>query len=229
MHCLLTSLCFLGYNMRTHIAKSLQSRAKAIRNAVKEYNQLAAPIGRPTLDWTKVSHYSFLDEFNLLRDTRDDISKQPWADPVIRETMRRYQRLQRAKEEVSRCNIELRRLHTSIIDEHHFFDSIVVDKSKEPLAREIKEHIGHRRAVNHVLLGRIITTYSLDGFSRDRTPGVRKGGFCRTTNATSSNTVPITSQAPLEGVEDLENEGDEPDDDAAGDLGNLIDFMTNIS
>ncbi|KAG6862637.1 hypothetical protein C0991_011140, partial [Blastosporella zonata] len=88
--------------MRTHIAKNLQSRSKAIRTAVKNYNTVAVAVNRPTLDWAKVTHYSFLDEFNLLRENQNNILKRPWADPVMRETMRKYQRLQRAHEEVLR-------------------------------------------------------------------------------------------------------------------------------
>ncbi|GBE83750.1 hypothetical protein SCP_0508060 [Sparassis crispa] len=64
-----------AYRMRMHIAKSLQTRCEAIRNAVQVYNAAAGVLNppRPTLDWAKISHYSFLDEFDLLHDTRNDI------------------------------------------------------------------------------------------------------------------------------------------------------------
>ncbi|KAG1853644.1 hypothetical protein F4604DRAFT_1933044 [Suillus subluteus] len=57
-----------SYKMCTHISKSLQTRCHAIQNAVKTYNAAAAALSppRPQLDWSKVSHYSFLEEFNLL-------------------------------------------------------------------------------------------------------------------------------------------------------------------
>lgn len=57
--------------MRTHISKTLQTRCKAIQNAVKKYNEAASEIDppRPPLEWSRVSHYNFLDEFNLLRET----------------------------------------------------------------------------------------------------------------------------------------------------------------
>jgi hypothetical protein len=60
-----------AYQMCTHIAKSLQTRCKAIQNAVKAYNAAAMALSPPcpTVDWSKVSHYGFLDEFSLLRDT----------------------------------------------------------------------------------------------------------------------------------------------------------------
>ncbi|KAG6858207.1 hypothetical protein C0995_001777 [Termitomyces sp. Mi166 len=33
---------------------------------ITHYNNLAVPLGKPTLDWTKVSHYAFLNDFYLL-------------------------------------------------------------------------------------------------------------------------------------------------------------------
>ena len=81
---------YLGYRMRTHIAKALQSRCKAIRNAVKSYNAIALLMEppRPTLDWSRVSHYSFLEEFQLLHGSRQDIQDKRWAELAVRETMK---------------------------------------------------------------------------------------------------------------------------------------------
>ena len=74
--------------MRTHIAKALQSRCKAIRNAVKTYNAAAAELVPPhsPISWETVSHINFLEEFNLLHDTRQDIHEKPWSQPAIRYT-----------------------------------------------------------------------------------------------------------------------------------------------
>ena len=64
--------------MRTHIAKALQTRCKAIQNAVAKYNTIAVPLGWRTLDWTEVSHYGFLEVFTLLRETRPEVLEKPW-------------------------------------------------------------------------------------------------------------------------------------------------------
>ncbi|RDB25799.1 hypothetical protein Hypma_006601 [Hypsizygus marmoreus] len=228
-----------GYRMRTHIAKSLQTRSKAIRNAVKQYNEHAVPLNRPTLDWTKVSHYSFLDEFNLLRDTRSNVREKPWADPVIRETMRKYQRLQRVKEEIVRCNIEIRRLHTSIVDEVCFFDTVTRslsdDHNADPLNIEIEDFIRLRMAMNSMLLARIAQTQSLPGFTGDLTPGVRKGSVNpgATTSTTSlsaqSADTGMDSQSDSRSAELSDDEDNELDDASMGDLGGLVDFVSNIS
>ena len=80
----------IGYKVRTYLAKSLQRRCKAIRNAVAEYNSAAAALNppRPAINWSEVSHYSFVEEFSLLQDTRNDIREKQWSQPQIREFMR---------------------------------------------------------------------------------------------------------------------------------------------
>ena len=105
--------------MRSHIAKALQRRSKAIQRAVKTYNASASALDppRPTIDWNTVSHYKFLEDFPLLRNTSQDLTGKRWALPAVRQTMKQWRRLCRAREEIIRCNIEIRRLHTSIVDE----------------------------------------------------------------------------------------------------------------
>jgi len=76
--------------MWTHIAKSLQTHSKAIKNTVWQYNTSAKEMDppRPMLDWSKASHYNFLEDFRHLYDTHHDIRSKPWADPVIQTTMK---------------------------------------------------------------------------------------------------------------------------------------------
>ncbi|KAI0323240.1 hypothetical protein GY45DRAFT_1213278, partial [Cubamyces sp. BRFM 1775] len=87
-----------GYRMRTYIAKNLQRRCRAIRNAVKQYNAAAKELNPPRepLDWSKVSHYAFLEEFTLLQDTQNQLHDKPWSKPAVRETMRIARRIARA-------------------------------------------------------------------------------------------------------------------------------------
>ena len=96
--------------MQTHIAKALQRRCKAIRNAVKAYNAAAAQLDppRPPINWEAVSHINFLEEFHLLHNSRQDIREKPWSQPAIRELMKLSQRVKRAHEEIQRCHIAVR-------------------------------------------------------------------------------------------------------------------------
>lgn len=86
--------------MRRNIAKNMQTRSRAIRNAIVAYNAAAAALDppRPKLDWGTISHYQFLEEFDLMNETRADIREKPWAQPATRETLRLARRLAGAHE-----------------------------------------------------------------------------------------------------------------------------------
>ncbi|KAJ7803384.1 hypothetical protein B0H14DRAFT_3091989 [Mycena olivaceomarginata] len=111
-----------GYKMRSHIAKALQARSKAIRNAIERYNKVALSMEppMPTLDWDQVVNYGFLGDFDLLRDTTDSISSRPWTRRSYRLAMDSYFKILRAREEIQRLNIEIKRVVTWIDNEDRF-------------------------------------------------------------------------------------------------------------
>lgn len=205
--------------MRAHISNALQQRSKAIQNAVKTYNNAAAAIGRPTLDWTKVTHYTFLDQFNILQDTRHSVLDKKWADPVVRHLMRQHRRVLRAKEELHRCNIEIRRVHTSILNEERKFDEMLRRLENRPVCYPVREYIDRRRAVNRLLLSRIHQTQALPGFTGDKTPGTCKGF-----SDLSSELVKPSLPDP-----DSDNGEDTDDDEMVCRVGAVIEFMSNLS
>jgi len=165
--------------MRTHIAKALQKRSKAIQRAVKTYNAAASALDppRPTIDWNTVSHYKFLEEFPLLRNTSQDLTGKRWALPAIRETMKQWRRICRAREEIVRCNVEIRRLHTSIVDEGETFCKILTRSSAlGPISGAVKDFITRRTHINIRLLQKIQKIYDLEGFSGTPSPGIKLNG-----------------------------------------------------
>ncbi|THU95263.1 hypothetical protein K435DRAFT_819798 [Dendrothele bispora CBS 962.96] len=132
-----------GYKMWTHIAGALQKRSKAICRAVKQYNTAALALipRRPTLDWSKVSHFSFLDQFNILQDTRHGLFEKPWSKTVVRELMKKHRRVTRAREEIIRCNVELQRLHTSILDENRHFIAVLAQLKSSEMYGPVHDYI----------------------------------------------------------------------------------------
>ena len=167
----------IGYQMRTHIAKALQKRSKAIQRAVKTYNTAASTLDppRPTIDWNTVSHYKFLEEFPLLRNTSQDLTGKRWALPAVRETMKQWRRICRAHEEIIRCNIEVRRLHTSIVDEEESFHKILSQSmTLGPIHGAVKDYITRRSRINAQLLRKIAQIYDLKDFSGSASPGVKQ-------------------------------------------------------
>ena len=101
----------IGYKLCCQIGKALQHRSDAIKNALNRYNVQAAKLTppRPSLSWRQIIDYSFLGEFDLLRHSRVDIRNQPWK-VTRREATVKYFKLCRAEEELTRLNIEIRRL-----------------------------------------------------------------------------------------------------------------------
>ncbi|KAJ7036410.1 hypothetical protein C8F04DRAFT_1181420 [Mycena alexandri] len=73
-----------GYKLRKHIAKALQVRSQAIRNALNSYNTAAksiVPAGRQ-LSWSEVIEYAFLADFDLLRKPAELGEVHPWSTPA---------------------------------------------------------------------------------------------------------------------------------------------------
>ncbi|KAG6876880.1 hypothetical protein C0993_012379 [Termitomyces sp. T159_Od127] len=155
--------------MQTHIAKSLQTHCQAIHRAVAVYNKAALALNppKPTLDWSKVSHYTFLEDFALIRDTNHDITDKPWAKLVIRELIKKDQKVKCAHEEIIRCNVEVQRLHTSILDkERHFTICLQAIKDASlPIYGAVNEFVTRRCRINTALLTRISQIYLLPGFT----------------------------------------------------------------
>ncbi|KAJ7620205.1 hypothetical protein FB45DRAFT_980923 [Roridomyces roridus] len=111
-----------GYKMRKHVAKSLQARSKAVRSAVARYNAAAAAVTPPreSVDIEKVLEYAFLADFDLLRHSHHGVEGQYWARPAYRAIMNRWFRLERAREEITRLDIEIPRFVTWMRDEGVF-------------------------------------------------------------------------------------------------------------
>lgn len=72
------------------------------------------------LRWDEVIEYAFLSDFDLLRKLTELSEVRPWASLTARVLLDKYFKIQRAREEIQRCNIEIRRVITSIRDEKIF-------------------------------------------------------------------------------------------------------------
>jgi hypothetical protein len=152
----------------------LKARSKAIRTALERYNAAAAELCRTQLNWDEVVEYAFLSDFDLLRDTRQDIRKRPWATPAGRFAMDNYFKLIRAQEEISRLNIETSRLATFMRDEDAYLRSAesVLQPTDAALAYQIQIHrMESSRFIQHhmVILNNIVL---LKGYSGGQLLGV---------------------------------------------------------
>ncbi|KAJ7339791.1 hypothetical protein DFH08DRAFT_963839 [Mycena albidolilacea] len=111
-----------AYKMRMHIAKALQARSMAIKNAISQYNTAAFALEppAPSLTWDQVIGYTFLADFDFLRATDGELLNKPWSQPAYYLAMDSYFKILRAREEIVRLNIEICRLVTWINNEDRF-------------------------------------------------------------------------------------------------------------
>lgn len=218
--------------MRTHIAKSINTRCKAIKNAVKTYNKLALEVDppRPPLDWTKASHYNFLEDFELFKDTRQDITSKPWGEPVVRVAMKQSQRIHRAREEIENCNVEVRRLHTHIFDENTDLRDMVayLRAQNDPIAGAVDDFSTRRRRVNAQLLYRIYQLYELNGFTGDTRPGQRVGRRKRSSQDESHGEGLDEVGRGDDSGDDEEQDGDESEE-MRHQYGGLINYISDMT
>ncbi|KXN92082.1 hypothetical protein AN958_09785 [Leucoagaricus sp. SymC.cos] len=75
---------------------------------------------QPILTWNQVVQYAFLSEFDLLKDSCEDVWERPWAKPAAQALMDRYFKIMRAHEEIKRLNVEICHVVTHLQDEDQF-------------------------------------------------------------------------------------------------------------
>ncbi|KAG1723302.1 uncharacterized protein EDB91DRAFT_1240109 [Suillus paluster] len=208
-----------GYRMCTHIAKSLQTRCKAIQNAVKSYNAAALALEPPVpmLDWSKVSHYNFLEEFVLLRETCQDIHSRRWAEPAVHEVMKQSLHIERAHKEIQHCH-----------EAHFTWVILEANNASNPICGALEEFCQCRRHINAHVLAHLQDLYSLASFTGSTTLGIRK-------NAPDDVQVTVDLQALVnsehQSAEDDENDdcaGLKEDDAIVGEVGGLLNYISEL-
>ncbi|KAF7975808.1 hypothetical protein HWV62_8495 [Athelia sp. TMB] len=213
----------MGYKMRKHIGKALQARSVAIRTALERYNTAARALDPPRemLRQEDIFEYAFLSEFDLLRDTRQDIRERPWSTPAGRRAMDLYFSILRAREEVQRCNIEIKRIATHLRDEALFLQHHQnrLRANSPLLAHQIFIYQNVRGRFASHTRQRLASIAKLKGFSGDLTPGesisTGPGTWGSLSLSTTLDSVPVSTHgediAPSaeEAVLEAEEEDDE--------------------
>ncbi|KAH7905207.1 hypothetical protein BJ138DRAFT_1018025 [Hygrophoropsis aurantiaca] len=164
-----------GYKLRKHIGKALQARSAAIRTALDRYNTAAQALNppRPQLKLDEVVEFTFLADFDLLRESRQDISTRPWSSPAARLAMDSYFKMCRAREEIQRLNVEIRRVSTYLQDEDKYLRACEdqLRNSHAAIAHQVslQRKIRSRFTAHH--LQRLNDIAALPGFSGSIAPG----------------------------------------------------------
>jgi hypothetical protein len=167
---------FTGYKQRDKISKALRTRAQAIQNAIARYNEAAQALSPPqdSLTWEEVIHMATIGDFDLLRNSHQDIRQLRWSDTEVRKEMSLFFGLERAKEEIERLNVEIRRLVTFMVDEDYDYQIAIAQAKKDQnfsFAKVIESRWKYATAINGSIARQIRKTSKLSGFSGSLEPG----------------------------------------------------------
>ncbi|KAI6125002.1 hypothetical protein EDD16DRAFT_1763245, partial [Pisolithus croceorrhizus] len=191
-----------GYKLRKHIAKALQTRSAAIKVALDRYNKCALAMRPPrqTLHWEQVVEYAFLADFDLLRDTCENVSQRPWAHPTARFTMDTYFKMCRAEEEIERLNVEICRVITYMRDEEHFLRTCEekINNIHPALGHQISQRRKLHLRFNGSHLKRLHDIAMLPGFAGTLIPGVSALKGPGESNSEPAIIIPSCLLAPLQ-------------------------------
>jgi len=95
---------------------------RASKSTVQNYNIADQALIPPwaTLSWDNIMEYAFLSDFDLLSDMHSDVHLKIWAKPASWVLMDQHFKMEQAREEVARFNIEIPQLTTYIHDKEAF-------------------------------------------------------------------------------------------------------------
>ena len=121
----------------------------------------------------EVVEYTFLSDFQLLQDTRKDISQRPWASPMARLALDMYFKMCHTQEEITQLNVEIHRFVTYLQDENLYLHACEeqVLTSHPALAYQIHVLQNVRGRFNSSHIQRLVEIARLDGFTGTLEPG----------------------------------------------------------
>ncbi|KAJ3926005.1 MAG: hypothetical protein NXY57DRAFT_1116422 [Lentinula lateritia] len=121
---------------------------------------------RQPVDWEEVVEYAFLSEFDILRNTREDIRERPWAVPANCVIITQFFKVIGAEDELSRVHQEIRRLITYMQPEKN--ELITRERELMPtnptLALQVRNFRPERGRFYEVHKKRLLSITKLPGF-----------------------------------------------------------------
>jgi hypothetical protein len=119
------------------------------------------------LEYSDIASYAWLGDFTLLKYSRHETLKRPWASPGNREIAMKYFKVIRAREELTRLNVEICRLAAWVDNEDSQLASVAsaIACSNPALGAEINSLALARRLINDVHRTRLAAIYRLKGYT----------------------------------------------------------------
>ncbi|KAG8733227.1 hypothetical protein FRC10_000340 [Ceratobasidium sp. 414] len=168
----------LGYKMRMHIMQAVNNRSTALKSALDRYNNAAAKVGLQAMSWETLTSVSVLADFDLLRGSRTGVLEEEWALPNNRRAAEEYQYIMRAKEEILRLNVEVRRVRTAISDERQILPGVAkqVAATSPEIRWAVDRYVERRLKVNDGIMRELNILAHSNQYTGLRDTGVRMGG-----------------------------------------------------
>jgi hypothetical protein len=144
---------------------------------VNTLNKAAHELNPPheQIRYSNVMDMAFLSQFELLQHSRSghDIRKEPWADPATRVLTDKYYELLRAKEEITRLNVEWCRVRSWLVDEKHLYKviNLLASQSDSLLLGAVQCRWTQVKQTHQLIRYWLYRTQRLPSFSGDLSQG----------------------------------------------------------
>ncbi|KAJ7362727.1 hypothetical protein DFH08DRAFT_799747 [Mycena albidolilacea] len=168
--------------------------------------------------WEQIVDYAFLADFDLLREVREDIRSEPWAQPAECLAMDQHHKLLRADEEIARLNLEIPCHITYMVDEERFLihhEGWLQAEGNWALEHQVRVQRVDRSRLNSVHMERLTKLSKEEGFMASLSPGVSIAKEHQVPEAIPSGSEDVEMQEPPQYAGD---EGDDEDTDADADV-----------
>jgi hypothetical protein len=131
---------------------------------------------RQALTWDEIVNMATLGDFDLLRDVKNSILSKSWTNSNVREAMTFHFRLKRAREEIQRLNVEIRRQTTYMQAEYLLYARTVHRlQAEDPhLSAYMNKEATYRSTIFSNVTYYLLKASQLPNFSGTLQPGRRK-------------------------------------------------------
>ncbi|KAG1742887.1 hypothetical protein EDB19DRAFT_1894855 [Suillus lakei] len=148
------------------ISRAIVKCSATIHAALDKYNKLAI-MQRSTLQYSEVTSYAALGEFDLLKHSQYNILTKPWSNATHCEMAIKYFKVLQGCEEITQLNVEICRLQAwiDVEDSEIEHTASVLESTNPPLAAEMWKLYSWQQRVNDMHRVHIHCIYSLDGFT----------------------------------------------------------------
>jgi hypothetical protein len=179
--------------------------------------------------YSEVVDYCTFSEFEILKHSEHDVLSKDWAILSNRQAANKFFKVERAKEEVRRCNVEVARLQAWVDAEDTVMSRAVAahEGSDPAFATHLRVLQMQRHHVNDHLRSRLNQIYKLPGYSGHRPP-VAASSTSPAPSAVQTTAPPAPGEEDCVDGDRTDNEDELHNDEDEDEVLRLTDTLTKI-